>query len=193
MGYQVQQLHGWRIFLPQSNEFIITAHASFEDHKAGVTSRSGQVSKNRYTKEELSSVGVGDSFGEPSGIGAKSRVDRGAISESLTCDIQPVESVEGYGTSAPTATEITTGYGAINSESDSLMDEYFRVSQSLKAGLSDTLSGTSNREGDMGNQPVLGVIGGLIPANSMVDTSSYEYSVSHVVGTLSISDVQPVD
>ena len=55
-----------------------------------------------------------------------------------------------------------------------MKDEYFRVSQTLKAGLYDTLSGTSNRERDMGNQPVLGVIGGLIPADSMVDISSLD-------------------
>ena len=31
VGYQDQQSVGWRIFLPLTNEFIITAHASFED------------------------------------------------------------------------------------------------------------------------------------------------------------------
>ena len=35
VGYQDQQLAGWRIYLPRSNEFIITAHASFVDHRLG--------------------------------------------------------------------------------------------------------------------------------------------------------------
>ena len=34
VGYQDQQLIGWKIYLPSTNEFIITAHASFEDMKA---------------------------------------------------------------------------------------------------------------------------------------------------------------
>ena len=33
VGYQDQQLSGWRIYLPTSNEFIITAHASFVDYR----------------------------------------------------------------------------------------------------------------------------------------------------------------
>ena len=33
VGYQDQQLSGWRIYLPRSNEFIVTAHASFFDHR----------------------------------------------------------------------------------------------------------------------------------------------------------------
>ena len=33
VGYQDQQLSGWRIYLPRSNEFIITAHASFVDYR----------------------------------------------------------------------------------------------------------------------------------------------------------------
>ena len=35
VGYQDQQLSGWRIYLPRSNEFIVTAHASFIDHRLG--------------------------------------------------------------------------------------------------------------------------------------------------------------
>jgi len=33
VGYQEQQLHGWKIYLPGSNEFIITAHVHFENDK----------------------------------------------------------------------------------------------------------------------------------------------------------------
>jgi len=53
-GYQDQQTVGWRIYLSRTNEFIFTAHASFEDHKAR---KSGFES--RYTTEELSSVEFG--------------------------------------------------------------------------------------------------------------------------------------
>ena len=33
VGYQEQQLRGWKIFLPGSNEFIITVHVHFENDK----------------------------------------------------------------------------------------------------------------------------------------------------------------
>ena len=38
VGYQDQQPIGWRIYLPESEEFIITAHATFEDHRVSAVS-----------------------------------------------------------------------------------------------------------------------------------------------------------
>ena len=38
VGYQDQQPIGWRIYLPESDEFIITAHATFEDHRVSAPS-----------------------------------------------------------------------------------------------------------------------------------------------------------
>ena len=59
VGYQDQQSIGWRIFLPNSNEFIVTAHASFEDHRVGNSIGVGSKEKlDRYTVEELRSVNV---------------------------------------------------------------------------------------------------------------------------------------
>ena len=67
VGYQDQQLVGWRIYLPKSNEFIITAHASFEDHRVRMPGSASDSKSNseilstssRYTPKELSSVEVG--------------------------------------------------------------------------------------------------------------------------------------
>ena len=61
--YQDQQLIGWRIYLPKSNEFIITAHASFEDMRA--QSKTPAISNNctqpisPYSKEEMDLVSIG--------------------------------------------------------------------------------------------------------------------------------------
>ena len=33
VGYQEQQLRGWKVCLPKSNEFIITVHVHFEKDK----------------------------------------------------------------------------------------------------------------------------------------------------------------
>ena len=63
VGYQDQQLIGWRIYLPKSNEFIITAHASFEDMRA--QSKTPAIRNNctqpisPYSKEEMDLVSIG--------------------------------------------------------------------------------------------------------------------------------------
>jgi len=58
LGYQEQQAVGWRNYLPKPNEFIVTTHASFEDHRVrssiGVDRRT--IGLYRCTIEELRSV-----------------------------------------------------------------------------------------------------------------------------------------
>jgi len=48
VGYQDQQLVGRRIYLPRSNGYFVSGHASFENHKAR---KSGF--ENGYTTDEL--------------------------------------------------------------------------------------------------------------------------------------------
>ena len=57
VGFQDQQPIGWRVYLPESDDFLITAHATFEDHRVSKPSTEIGVSgSSRYTTEELSSV-----------------------------------------------------------------------------------------------------------------------------------------
>jgi hypothetical protein len=51
MGYQDQQIKGWRIYLPRSNEFIITAHATFIDHRVGPKAKI--ITSSGNTAEQL--------------------------------------------------------------------------------------------------------------------------------------------
>ena len=49
VGYQDQQPKGWKIYLPGSNEFIITAHVHFENEK--YNKESNEDEQNKYKKQ----------------------------------------------------------------------------------------------------------------------------------------------
>jgi hypothetical protein len=115
VGYQDQQPVGLRIYLPAEDEFVITAHAEFEDHRVRLQGTNSVVTVSRYTDEEVESVGqkpdVSDGVGVES-IGtsidgdvictsayeSQGKAIHGAANESNVG-----ERVEGYGTSMSTS------------------------------------------------------------------------------------------
>jgi len=49
VGYQDQQAIGWRVYLPESDDFLITAHATFEDQRVSKPSTEiGEFCSSRY-------------------------------------------------------------------------------------------------------------------------------------------------
>ena len=74
VGYQEQQLRGWKIYLPGSNEFIITAHVHFENDK---------FNKAAHDSPESSEEDIGHSIS-----GSKRRRDIVSEKESEDADIR---------------------------------------------------------------------------------------------------------
>ena len=81
VGYQDQQPKGYRIYLTSTQEFIITAHASFEDNLVRDPFIADEKVENKfpYTNEELVEIGqISDALQRSESGSGGSRLERGA-------------------------------------------------------------------------------------------------------------------
>ena len=138
VGYQDQQPIGWRVYLPESDDFLITAHATFEDHRVSKPSTEIGVGicggSSRYTTEELSSVRL-DKNADVAELGA----ERGSKSHSLGRKVTDEEHVH-HSTSTSNESDTSTGC-----EGRALWEPCEPRGQQTTMGIDEIISdGTSN-------------------------------------------------